>query len=191
MSNIIKSPTHLSMYILKEYIEPGDILIDATCGNGKDTLYLAMLKPSKLYAFDIQEEAIDTTRKLLMSQGYAGKLEDGTISLLQTSHINIPFYVKRGIKAIVFNLGYRPGGDKSITTSAENTVKAVKFCLNLLQNDGIICITMYSGHQEGTVEKDLLLTYTKGLDPTLYHVAYFNMLNQPNHPPEILFITKK
>lgn len=191
MSNIIKTPTQLAMVILEKYVNTGDILIDATCGNGNDTLQLAKLKPSLLYAFDIQPAAIEATQKLLISHGYGSCLENQTIKLIQTSHINIPFYVKRGVKAILFNLGYMPGGDKSITTSAETTVRAVKFCLSLLQRDGIICITMYSGHPEGAVEKDVLLTFAKTLDASQYHTAYINMLNQPNSPPEILFITRK
>ncbi|MCF0143783.1 MAG: hypothetical protein HUJ79_01520, partial [Firmicutes bacterium] len=80
---------------------------------------------------------------------------------------------------------------KDITTCAESTIAAVKSALGILQVDGVICITMYSGHEAGANEKARLLEFTKELDSHKYHVAYIGMHNQANNPPEILLITRK
>ena len=90
-----------------------------------------------------------------------------------------------------FNLGYLPGGDKSITTSTETTLDAIKAALEILNIDGVISITMYSGHEAGANEKARLLEFPKELDSHKYHVAYIGMHNQANNPPEILLITRK
>ena len=191
MTNLIRSTANLAMHILKEYISDKDSVIDATCGNGHDTLSLAGCKPRRLYAFDIQQQAISNTEALLTSSGFAGELKDGSISLICDSHENMYKYIDSRISAIIFNLGYLPGGDKTKTTSVTSTLKAVKAGLELLQKDGILCITMYSGHAEGAKEKEALLSLAEKLDSSVYHTAYISMPNQHKNPPEILLITKK
>ncbi len=191
MSNLIKNITEFALYIVQDYVSEGDIIVDATCGNGYDTLRLARLSPAKLYAFDIQQEAIEATRKRLCGAGFAEKLEDGSIELICDSHERLTNYVKSSVRAAVFNLGYLPGADKSRTTSASSTLKAVRSCLSLLEPDGLVCITMYSGHPAGRQEKEHLLAFAENLDKRLCHCAYINLINQPAAPPEILLITRK
>lgn len=191
MSNIIQTTTELAMYIVSGYIKAGDVLVDATCGNGHDTLSLSGKSPGKLYAFDIADQAISNTRRLLISNGFQNRLDDGSIQLICDSHENIDVYIREPVKAVIFNLGYLPGGDKSLTTSEHSTCSAVSKALTLLAKDGIVCITMYSGHHEGKGEKEALLHMAEALDSGKYHTAYVNMLNQKNYPPEILLITKK
>ena len=96
-----------------------------------------------------------------------------------------------GVKAVIFNLGYLPGGDKTVTTRAETTLAAVESAMGLLCPDGLICITMYSGHPEGKREKAALLDFAAGLDAGKWHAAYVSMPNQRRDPPEILLITRK
>lgn len=191
MSNIIRKTTELAMYIMSNYTFPGCVIIDATCGNGHDTLQLAKTKPHKLYGFDIQQQAAANTEQLLMEEGFGNDLKNGTISIICDSHINMSQYVNEEADIIVFNLGYLPGGDKSFVTERNNTRTAIITSLDMLAKDGIICITMYSGHEEGFLEKEMLLEMTKELDPKLYHTAYISFPNQKNSPPEILLITKK
>lgn len=191
MSNIIQTTTDFAMYMAAAYIRPGSILIDATCGNGHDTLRLAGSAPLKLYAFDIQQQAIDNTRKLLLSEGFGSSLEDDTIKLICDSHENMKNYVTEPIDAAVFNLGYLPGCDKSNTTGVSSTLSAAASALDMLKIDGLLCITMYSGHEEGHKEKTALLDWSADLNPRIYHAAYISMHNQKNHPPEILLITRK
>lgn len=191
MPNLIQTTTEFAMYIASWYIPLGAVLIDATCGNGHDTLRLAKALPSKLYAFDIQPKAISATKSRLICEGFGKKLDDGTIRLICDSHERMASYITGKADAIVFNLGYLPGGDKNLTTAASSTISAAASAMNLLKDDGLTCITMYSGHPAGYEEKEELLLFAKNLDPRLYHTAHISMSNQPGFPPEILLITKK
>lgn len=191
MSNLIQTTTEFAFYIVKGYIQQGDILVDATCGNGHDTLSMAKTQPSQLYGFDIQPEAIESTKKRLISEGFENELNDGSIKLICDSHENIGAYIPGEIKAAVFNLGYLPGHKKDFTTTLYSTMKAVTSTLELLMPGGIMGITMYSGHSTGLEEKDALLSWSSQLDPQIYHTAYISMTNQKNNPPEILLITRK
>lgn len=231
MSNIIRSTTDLALHIAREYIRPGGVIVDATCGNGHDTLALAKAArdiakagqdvtasrrvtvsqgvaaaqgETRIFAFDIQQDAIDATNRLLAAEGFGPQLEDGSIKLICDSHENMAGHLtadgsivqltnNQTLKAdlIVFNLGYLPGGDKSITTRADSSLEAIRIGLNLLARDGAMFITMYSGHEEGAKEKAQLLAFARNLDSREFHVAYVNMANQPNNPPEILIISRK
>lgn len=192
--NLIQRTTEFALYIARAYAKPGDTLIDATCGGGHDTLALAGMQPGKLYAFDIQPEAIDRTRRLLEESGYAEALADGTITLCCAGHEQMGAYLRGQIDVaslILFNLGYLPGGDKTVTTRTDTTLAAVQGALPLLKKNGLICITMYSGHAEGAKEKRALLAFAEGLDSKHWHVSYISMPNQEHDPPEILLISRK
>lgn len=193
MSNLIRSTTELALYLARAYAKPGMTVVDATCGNGYDTLALAEMNPDRLYAFDIQPVAVEATRKLLRDNGFCDSpdcLSACEYHFICDSHLKMAEYVASA-DIILFNLGYLPGGDKSITTSTETTLDAVKAALEILNIDGVISITMYSGHEAGANEKARLLEFTKELDSHKYHVAYIGMHNQANNPPEILLITRK
>lgn len=191
MTDLIRTATDLASHMAIQYMMPGDIAIDATCGNGNDTVKLASAMPEKLYAFDIQPAAIENTRNLLISCGFASLLQNDTIRLICDSHENLGSYVKERVGAVMFNLGYMPGQDKSVTTQSVSTLKALTSALELLRIGGIICITMYSGHTEGLKEKKDILEWASGLDNKIFHSSYVSMINQKNSPPEIVFITRK
>ena len=191
MTNIIRNTTGFAMHIIKEYITPDSIVVDATCGNGHDTLHLAQCGPKRLYAFDIQEQAVTSTRELLVSEGLGDSLDSGRIKLICDSHASIHTYVSSPIDVAVFNLGYLPGSDKTVTTRSETTSDALSCCLDRLSTGGLICITVYSGHPGGREEKEELLKTAESLDPGIYHAAYISMINQPSAPPEILLVTRK
>lgn len=189
--NILRSATDFALYTARSFISPGDVLVDATCGNGRDTVFLASCHPSKLYAFDLQPEAIASTRKLLSASGYEDMLRSGFIVLINDTHCRIPHHVPERPGVIMFNLGYLPGGSRDITTKADSTLEAVKGCLSILRPDGLISVTMYSGHEQGAEERDVLIDFACSLDPSRYHVSAVSMINQRRHPPENLFITLK
>ena len=145
------------------------MVVDATVGNGNDTLFLAKLVPNgKIFGFDIQKDAIDRTKKLL---------DDNHINnyqLYQEDHQNIKDILKEytnKISLIVFNLGYLPNGDKTITTKYTSTIKAINKSLELLNNKGKILITVYPGHDEGLKESNELKKYLKKLSN--YQVNYY------------------
>lgn len=187
--NVIVKITETAMLLISPYILKGDTVVDATMGNGKDTLFLAELvgESGRVYSFDIQEQAIDHTRQLLTQ---SQKLNDN-ISLINDSHENIDHYVKEEVAAAVFNLGYLPGGSKEITTKGDTTVVALKKILTLLKKEGIISVLIYSGHGQGKREKEVVLDFLSKLDDKMFHVVSFEMINQKNSPPNLVMVTKK
>lgn len=187
MSNIIRSTTQTALLFISQYLKPGDTAVDATCGNGHDTLALAKMGAGKIYAFDVQETAISNTGSLLTKEN----IPLDNVHLILDSHANMCNYIKEKVQVIVFNLGYLPSADKSVTTSTASTITAVQEAMKLLSKDGLICISMYSGHPGGEDEKQALLDFAESLDSRIWHAAYINMRNQRNNPPEVLLITLK
>ena len=98
---------------------------------------------------------------------------------------------EKGASAVVFNLGYLPGGDHSITTTADTTLKGLECALRIIKPGGIVTVVMYDGHEKGAEEKKAILGWAEKLDQSRYHVAYVSLINQKNDPPEIVWITKK
>ena len=166
MSNLIKNITEFALYLVQGYISEGDVVVDATCGNGYDTLRLAQLSPAKLYAFDIQQEAVDATRKRLREAGFAEKLKDGAIEVICDSHEHLTDHVKTFIQAAVFNLGYLPGGDHGVFTTPGVSVPAMRTALELLRPGGVMTVCVYYGGPQGMAEKDAVLAFLTGLRDT-------------------------
>ena len=137
-------------------------------------------------AFDIQPDALEHTQKRLAEAGYSG-----CARLILDSHENMDRYVKpQSVKAVTFNLGYLPGGDHSIATRAESTVRAAEKSLQLLVCGGVLSILIYSGKDSGYGEKDAVLKWAKELDTHRYLVIRTDYLNRPGDPPIPLFILK-
>ncbi|MCH9626984.1 MAG: hypothetical protein S4CHLAM2_06160 [Chlamydiales bacterium] len=149
----------------KETLEPGDLVIDATCGNGHDTLYLTRLGV-QVVAYDIQEKALETARMRAPKATYR----------LQ-SHAS---FVEKEAALIVYNLGYLPGGDKKRTTQTETTLQSVGHALKMVAK--ALSITCYPGHPEGAKEEAALLDFTRSLDPKKWHVCYHQWLNRKQAP---------
>ena len=202
MNNLIQHTTDLAMHIVQAYVHPGDTVVDATCGNGHDTLRLARMlglnavpNSGLLFGFDVQAQAIEATRQRLRNEGFEDALVMDRITLACLGHEQmLTFLQERSIpevSAIVFNQGYLPGGDKTLTTRTGTTLSAVTDALQQLRAGGLCCLTMYSGHPEGAAEKRALLAFAEGLDGKLWHVSYISMLNQKKDPPEILLISRK
>ena len=187
MENILKNTTMLAHVICEHYLsaDMNPVAVDATCGNGHDTLWLAR-RCSKVYGFDIQPEAIQNTRNLLKQEGLDSKAE-----LICDSHERITDYVKEPVHLVIFNLGYLPGGDKDITTGKETTLPALKQALAMLKQNGLLCVVMYWGHLSGKEERKAVLEWASKLDKGIYHCVHTDMINQTNCPLELLFITRK
>ncbi len=190
--NLLTKTAKTAMYLTSAYIEPGDFVIDATCGNGNDTLALAKKAGSsgRVLAIDLQEQAVAASKARLLEAGI-----DNT-AFVCGNFIHMAEYAKtcfpeKRPKAIVFNLGYLPGGDKSLTTKGEETCRAVETALDLIEPGGIVTLVLYPGHAAGREEREALLQMAEKLPPTVYHTMYASLPNQKNSPPEILWITKK
>ena len=242
MENLITKTTGLALYLIRPYIAKalagdsagamdkqmaglvneshaaaGPLVVDATCGNGHDTLALAEMMfvcgesfdndsvcSGRLVAVDIQPQAVNATKALLEESGFGDKIRSGNIQMVCGSHENLAAILcESGIasgsddcahakaSAVLFNLGYLPGGDKALTTKTDVTLRAVQSALDILAPGGVVSIIMYSGHAAGAEEKAALLDFAAGLDAKTFHTAYVSMPNQHNAPPEILLITRK
>lgn len=172
---------------LSNVIKCGDIVVDATAGKGRDTLFLAECVGSegRVYAFDIQNEAIRATRELLINHG---KLD--RVQLLHESHIEIARFVPKGIRAVLFNLGYLPGSDHLVTTKPDTTVRSIQEALNLLSYKGIIAITVYRGHEGGLEESKTILEYVSMISRKDFSVLQGIYLNQGELSPYWIMIQK-
>ena len=168
-------------------IKDNGIYADFTMGNGNDALYIKKLCPSaKIYAFDIQSEAVEITRNKLESE----KCLDDNIHLILDSHENFRNYIKENIDGAVFNLGYLPGGDKNITTKTESTLNCLKEALNCLNVRGIIVVVIYPGHQEGTNEGQEIFRFAENLDSKQFDCLHHRLINIENAPYIIAFQKK-
>ena len=172
--------------LLKSTVLPGEIVVDATAGNGNDTEYLAQHvgENGRVYAFDIQQAALDATELRL------GELNK-QVTLVLDSHDQVDKYITSEVGGAVFNLGYLPHSeDLSIVTRPHSTIKAIGLLLGLLKKGGIIAISVYDGHPEGKDERDALLAYLSTLHQSEVHVIRYELLNQRNNPPFLIALEK-
>ena len=167
--------------LIEEVVTSQDVVIDMTMGNGKDTLFLSRIA-RKVWSFDIQEEALLHTRKLIG--------ENLNVNLICDSHCHVKRYVNEEVMAVIFNLGYLPGGNKAITTTHQETLFALNEVLSLLSIGGRVVIVCYPGHNEGAIEKEMLLNYTRALHQDHYEVVYYAFINQQNDPPCVIAIER-
>lgn len=187
---MLERAMHYSHTLLKQAIASGDTVIDATVGNGGDTIFLATLvgKSGKVYGFDIQQKAIKTTEQKLLLTGL-----NQQVKLFHQGHETIDSILPENsqIAAAIFNLGYLPKSDKSIITQADTTLLAIGQILPKLRKTGLVVLVVYYGHEGGLVEKDAVLDYCQTLPQEEYNVLQYGFINQRNQPPFLLAIEKK
>ncbi|WP_297136616.1 class I SAM-dependent methyltransferase [Terrisporobacter sp.] len=184
----INKITEVNKLFLDKIINKDDIVIDATMGNGYDTIYLSRLvgENGKVYAFDVQEEALKSTRKKIEKENMNNRVE-----LILDGHENLDIYVKDQVACVVFNLGYLPRAKHQIITKPDTTLEAIKKSLNLLKPNGVISIAIYTGHEGGMEEKNYISEYLNHLDQNEFNVLHMEFTNQINNPPELILIEKK
>ena len=177
----------LSHHFWANLLGQTDTVIDATCGNGKDTLKLAELVPEgQIYSLDIQKEALAETEQLLKNHLNAAQREK--IFLLHQSHVTFP--PLNSVKLIVYNLGYLPKGDKSITTLTQTTLASVTQALELIVAGGAVSIVCYPGHAEGATEEKSLVAFASALSQERFTVFFHQHINRKSSP-SFLWIVKK
>lgn len=174
-------------------VQHGDIVVDATCGNGHDTLLLAELALAKdkgmVYGLDIQHAAITKTSQLIENHLPSQYLS--RVKLLGQCHSTFPSEIeKESVKLIVYNLGYLPGSDKSITTMLTTTLQSLSSALDLLCSGGCISLTAYPGHTEGAHEEQALLRLLEGLDKQLWSCCHHRWVNRKATSPSLFLIQK-
>jgi len=187
MAYELKSARYLAAEILRAVLSPGDRAIDATMGNGHDTALLCSLvgPEGRVYAFDVQPTALEATRRRLAEEGLAGQAE-----LFLLGHEHMREAVGEPVKAIVFNLGWLPGGDHRITTLTETTLPAIQQALALLMPMGVLVICVYPGHPEGEREQEMVTRLLSRLSPREYNVLMQQFLNAGAGAP-LCFVVQK
>ncbi len=175
--NVLLDQAHA---ILKELITKEDIIVDATMGNGHDTLFLSSIA-KEVYAFDIQEQA------LLKTKEKVGHLSHVHLILDSFEHI---FDHVTDYRGVIFNLGYLPQGDPSITTLHDVTIRTLNMILPRLKKEGFIQIVVYPGHPEGMIESTAIQTWLNTLNPHHYQITITSFHHQENLPPYLIMIYK-
>ena len=172
--------TGLHKHFILEHLSEGDVAVDFTMGNGNDTLFLSRTvgESGRVYAFDIQEEALASTEAHLRE---CGAPENYT--LICASHHRVREFVPERIKAGMFNLGYLPrSGKKAVTTMRETTMPAVEAAIEMLLSDGVLIVAIYPGHEEGALEGEMLREYFGTLSKYRICASEFRILNSPTSP---------
>lgn len=177
----------LQKQLILSHLGEGDVAVDFTMGNGYDTEFLSKTvgEQGHVYAFDIQEQAVASTAAHLRESGCPDNY-----TLIHASHHTVKDYVKGPIKAGMFNLGYLPGGDKSITTMRATTMPAIEAAIELLGPKSILSVAIYPGHEEGDAEGKMVSEYLSTLDRFRVSVAQIKIINSPTSPYFMVVETK-
>ena len=188
MAQDFRSARYWAAELIEPALYPGAVAVDATMGNGQDTLWLCQQVggTGRVYAFDVQREAVDRTRERLTA---AGVLHRAT--LFCEGHQHMAERVPEPVDVVMFNLGWLPGAEHNVTTRTETTLKAVEAALSLLKPDGLMTVCVYPGHDEGWRELEALLHWSGSLDPKRYDALIKCYLNQPNDPPRMIAVKRK
>ena len=185
------SLVNIAHNFIRDVLHPGDIAIDATVGNGYDTLFLVeQVSPSgRVFGFDIQQAAIDSTRAKASARC---KMLPENLTLIHASHADmaekIPVQYHGNFGAIMFNLGYLPGGDKSIITRTDSTVMALNSAIRILSSNGIITVMAYPGHPGGDLETEQVKNWCEQLDDNQFKISIIYSSENKESAPRLFVI---
>ena len=183
----LRNARHLAADYMIRTIREGDTVVDATMGNGKDTLFLCELvgKSGHVYAFDVQAEAVERTRERVEEAGFSGRT-----TLLLAGHETMKEHVPAGVQAVMFNLGWLPGAEHIVTTQTQTTLKAVSAALELIAPGGIVTVCVYPGHEEGTRELEALKAYVSSLSVRTFNALHHSFVNASSQTPQLFLIQR-
>ncbi len=186
VAKVINNVVEVSHLFLNSFVKEGMIFLDLTCGNGNDTLHIGKLLKGRgrVYAFDIQEKAIKNTKKLL---------EDNDIknyTLVLDSHRNVDKYIDFLIDGAVYNLGYLPGGDKSIVTMGKEVISSLDYIGGVLKKGAIIILCCYLSHEGGMREYEEILSYITTLENKEYNIIDISYILRKKDSPRVIVIEK-
>ncbi len=190
--NFFETPIRLNHFFLLNILKPGHIVLDATCGNGQDTLFLSqqVLQKDKgwVYALDIQKEAIENTQTRLKKNLDTELLK--RITLKQSCHSNLSDFAKISFDLIIYNFGYLPGANHELTTTSEASLKSLSQSLDLLKPGAYLSLTCYPGHTEGKGEAREIVRWTESLNSN-YICCQHRWINRSEASPFLLIIHRK
>lgn len=184
----LKNAVEACHHILASRLQPGMTVVDATVGNGNDSVFIKTRigQTGLLLGFDLDQRAIDVTFNRLTEKGFT----EG-VSLYVESHDRMKLHITEPIDAVVFNLGYLPGLSKDYITQTNSTMEALTQALELLKIGGFIVMVVYSGHPEGAEESRHLMPFISELDQKKYQVFQLLYPNQINCPPYLVYIERR
>ncbi len=178
----------LSHRFMAEYVGAGAKCVDATAGRGNDAAFLAEKcgDSGHVWAFDIQTDALASTKRLLEEKGLSQR-----VTLILDSHSRLERYLTpESIDFICFNFGWLPGGDHNLFTRAETSIAAIDASLRLLKPGGAMSLCVYYGRNNGTTERDAILSYLRTVDPKTASVLCCEFSNRPGNPAIPVFLWK-
>lgn len=183
---IFNNTSEIVMYYLNFFLKADIVGVDMTVGNGNDIYNMATIVGSNsiLYGFDINPMAILNTKKRLKN------IEKIKINIVQDSHENILEFVSEDIDLAIYNLGYLPSGDKSITTNYLTVIKSIDIVLSKLKINGIVLITFYPGHKNWKLESIKVEQFLSKINQKNFNVLKYNFLNQVNKSPYVIVIER-
>lgn len=179
MFRYVSDISELSHDIISRYLDKKNVAIDATLGNGYDCDFLSS-NFKKVYAFDIQKEACENY-----------SIKNDNVVVINDSHHKFEDYIKEQVDCIIYNLGYLPGGEKTITTKSNTSLISIQKGLELLASGGMMTIAIYRGHDEGKIEENCIIGYLKTLNKKHYGVMIHEYLNRASTAPLLVVIEKK
>lgn len=187
--SIARAHINVAHFWWTQHLRSGDIAVDATCGNGFDTAALAkLLLPQlsgSLFAMDLQDKAIVATKQRVAAE--VGQEAALGVTFLRQCHSQFPLsLLPATVKLIVYNLGYLPGGDKTVTTQGASTLASLGAALPLIAPGGAISITCYPGHPAGAEELAAILSWAVSLDYRLWGCCHHHWVNRPLSPTWLL-----
>jgi ubiquinone/menaquinone biosynthesis C-methylase UbiE len=178
-------PTALVQEILKPMIRPGDLVIDATAGNGHDTVFLAECVGStgKVLAFDVQLEALASARSRVGAAEW--------VEFFHESHAKMSGHATAGSVAVVmFNLGYLPGENHELTTESSETLAALEVAARLLKPGGVLSVICYPGHPAGAAEAVAVEAWMAAQTANGWRVARYGAVGTRRPAPFLLLAGK-
>lgn len=177
----------MTHFFLTPVVHPGDTVVDATCGNGGDAVFLARLvgDAGHVHAFDVQESALREAERRLRDEDLLDR-----VTLVHAGHERMSEHLQAGIGAVVFNLGFLPGGGRTIATAGESTVAALETAAGLLRPGGMVAIAVYTGHPGGEAEAAMVRRWGEDLSPSLFNVWQSRQLNRSSVAPYVIVVEK-
>ena len=181
------SAVHWARVFIYPVLKNGTRAVDATAGNGHDTLFLAENTgpDGHVYALDLQEQALQETKIRINAAGFSHK-----VTLLLEGHQNLGKLVHHEVDAVMFNLGYLPGSDRTVITTPENTRDGILAALPILRPGGRMSIVVYTGHAGSREESQIVASLLGGLDLKDFNVQKMLFWNSVIESPELYFVTR-
>ena len=181
-------PTELAHRLLEGVVCEGSLAVDATAGNGHDTLFLARLvgPTGRVLAFDVQAAAIDSARTLLENEEVAER-----VMFFQESHALLADHAEQGsVGVVMFNLGYLPGADRAVITETAGTLAALESAAQVLRPGGWLCVTCYPGHSGGGDEAGAVEHWMEAKASSGWRVARYGLIGTRKPAPFLLAAVK-